>query len=84
MVATAGASRTILGLRPRVVLAGLVALDVHAQHVGDAVRVDALEIGVDEHVGAAGGVGLGQPHPVENRLGDGAHVVGPKAHRLRL
>ena len=48
------------------------------------MRVDALEIGVDEHVSAAGGVGLGQPHPVENRLGDGAHVVGSQAHRLRL
>ena len=46
--------------------------------------VDALEIGVYEHVGAAGGVGHGQPHPVENRLGDGAHVVGSYAHLFRL
>ena len=46
--------------------------------------VDALEIGVDEHVGAAGSVGLGQAHPVENGLGRGAHVVGSQAHRLRL
>ena len=58
----------------------LVALDVLAQQVGDAVGVDAAQVGGHQHVGGDVGVFVGHGHFAENGGYGGAQGSFVDAH----
>ena len=60
----------------------LVALDVLAQQVGDAVGVDAAQVGGHEHVGGDAGVFVGHGHFAENVRYGGAQGPFIDAHSV--
>ena len=64
-------------VRPRVDILRLVALHIHPEHVGNAMRINTVQVGVEQHIGGQVGIFVGQSHLEEYRAGclshDGRH-----------
>ena len=43
-------------VRPRIDVLRLIALHVHPQHVGNAMRINTVKVGIDQHIGRQVGI----------------------------